>query len=67
LFYAYSEIVATSSCNITLQEIQTYTKSQGITKIRTKKKHKPFHYHRPTLLKQKLVKNMCSWKSYRYK
>ena len=27
--------------------------------MRTRKKHKPFHYHRPTLLKQKLVKNIC--------
>jgi len=34
-------------------------KSQGITKIRTRKKHKYFHCHRPTLLKQKLVKNIC--------
>ena len=39
--------------------MQTHAKSQGITKIRTRKKHKSFHYHRPILLKQKLVKNIC--------
>jgi len=39
--------------------MQTYAKSQVITKIRTGKKHKSFHYHRLTLLKQKLVKNIC--------
>jgi len=32
MFYAYSENLASSSYNITHQEIQTYAKSQGITK-----------------------------------